>query len=255
MSLRVYADKVEASRAAAAAGARRVREALSVNGHASVIVATGASQFDMLTALAATPGIDWRAVTLFHLDEYVGLPESHPASFRKYIRERFVARLPAAPAAVHYVDGSAADPKQVCAVLGQVISRSPVDVAFIGVGENGHIAFNDPPADFDTEEPYLVVTLDEACRRQQLGEGWFPTLADVPQRAISMSVRQILKSKVIINTVPDARKATAVRDAVEGPLSPCCPASALRLHRTCETFLDRGSASLLTPLAAELARV
>jgi glucosamine-6-phosphate deaminase len=254
MILRVFADKAACGRAAAAAGARRIREAVAAEGRAVIVVATGASQIDMLDALVATPGIDWRAVTVFHLDEYIGLPETHPASFRKYVRERFVARLPAAPAAVHYVDGSAGDPERTCAVLGKAIRRSPVDVAFIGIGENGHIAFNDPPADFDTDSPFLVVTLDAACRRQQLGEGWFPALADVPRRAISMSVRQILKSRTIVNTVPDERKAKAVRDAVEGPLAPECPASALRLHRACETFLDNASASLLSPLARDMAR-
>ena len=182
----------------------------------------------------------------------MGLDESHPASFRKYIKERFVANLPAPLKAAYFVNGSAADPKQACAELGETIAKHPIDVAFIGIGENGHIAFNDPPADFDTEEAYLVVDLDDVCRKQQLGEGWFPTFDDVPKQAISMSVRQIMKSACIINTVPDARKAYAVRITIEGELCPAHPASVIRLHPDCHTFCDKDSAADLSPLAKDL---
>ena len=245
MKVRIFDEKVSLGNAAAAAGAEKIRAALRERGTANIILATGASQFEMLSALLREPGINWNQVRIFHLDEYIGLPIDHPAGFRKYLWKRFVSQLPVPPAAFYPVDGSADDPAAACAELGAVISRYPIDVAFIGIGENGHIAFNDPPADFETETPYLVITLDEKCRRQQLGEGWFPTLEDVPERAISMSVRQILKSRAIINTVPDLRKAEAVRDALEGELTNRCPASILRTHADVTTFLDRDSASLL----------
>src|SRR5512133_3645293 len=189
---------------AALKGADILRDAIRNKGEATIIVATGASQFEMLEALVKEK-IDWTKVTVFHLDEYIGLPETHPASFRKYLKERFAANVPGL-AAFHYVNGEAADPGAECRRLGDLIRQHPSDVACIGIGVNGHLAFNDPPADFETEEPYLVVNLDEACRRQQLGEGWFPTLDDVPRQAISMSIQQILKSARIVCTVPDRRK-------------------------------------------------
>lgn len=245
MKVRIFDDKVTLGKAAAAAGAEKIRTALRNRGRANIILATGASQFEMLAALLEEPGIDWSRIRIFHLDEYIGLPADHPAGFRNYLWKRFVSKLPVPPAAFYPVDGSAADPEKVCAELGEIIRRHPVDVAFIGIGENGHIAFNDPPADFETETPYLIIRLDEKCRRQQLGEGWFPTLESVPERAISMGVRQILKSAAIINTVPDRRKAEAVRGALEGELTNRCPASILRTHADVTTFLDRDSAALL----------
>ncbi len=251
MSLSIYVDKVACGVAAAKFGAGKIRAALASQGECRIIVATGASQFEMLTQLAKEPGIDWGKVTIFHLDEYVGLPESHPASFRKYIKERFVAKLPMAPFEANYVPGDAPDLPAAIARLGAHLQEKPVDVSFIGIGENGHIAFNDPPADFDTEEPYLIVNLDEVCRRQQLGEGWFPTLDDVPKRAVSMSVRQILKSRCIVNTVPDERKAYAMQITFEGELCPAHPASVIRLHPDCATFCDVPAASRLSRLARE----
>lgn len=245
MNVTILEDKRALGAAAAAAGAEKIRGAIARKGSANVILATGASQFEMLSNLLAEPGIDWSAVSIFHLDEYIGIPVDHPAGFRNYLWTRFVSKLPVPPAAFYPVNGSAADPERECDRLGAVIAAHPVDVAFIGVGENGHIAFNDPPADFETGKPYLVIALDEKCRRQQLGEGWFPTLADVPERAISMSVRQILKSAAIVNTVPDRRKAEAVKGALEGALSNLCPASILRTHPDVTTYLDRESASLL----------
>lgn len=245
MEVRILPDKQILGTEAAACGAEYIRKAIAARGVANIIVATGASQFEMLSALAREKEIDWGKVNIFHLDEYIGLPETHPAGFRKYIRERFIAHLPQKPLSFTPVNGSDPDPEHACAVLGEIIVKHPVDIAFIGIGENGHIAFNDPPADFETEKPYLVITLDEACRRQQLGEGWFPTFDDVPKQAISMSVRQILKSAAIVNTVPDRRKAVAVKGALEGPLTNRCPASILRTHPDCHTFLDLDSASLL----------
>jgi glucosamine-6-phosphate deaminase len=244
MNIQIMPDKQQMGKSAAAAGAKFIRDALAKRGEANIIVATGASQFKMLAALVAEPDIDWSKVTGFHLDEYVGLPISHPASFRGYLWQRFVSKLPLPLRAFHFLDGEAASAAE-CQRVGEIIRRHPIDVAFVGIGENGHLAFNDPPADFDTEEPYLVVNLDDACRRQQLGEGWFPTFDDVPKQALSMSVRQIMKSAAIICTVPDTRKAEAVRNSVEGEVSLNVPASILQRHQQCTLFLDKPAAALL----------
>lgn len=235
----------EAGRAAALRGADAIKSALASRGQAAIILATGASQFDMMAALVEIPGIEWSKVTAFHLDEYIGLPESHPASFRKYLKERFVAKVPDLGRFV-FVEGDAADLEGELARLGDDITRNPIDVAFVGIGENGHLAFNDPPADFATETPFLVVDLDEPCRRQQMGEGWFATLDDVPAQAVSMSIRQIMKSATIICTVPDVRKAEAVRACLEEPVSNLRPASILREHPDTGLYLDADSASLLS---------
>lgn len=230
--------------AAAVCGAALLRETLAKNNEANVIVATGASQFEMLKALLQETDIAWEKVNFFHLDEYVGLPVNHDASFRKYLWNRFHSRLPIPPRSFHYVSGDG-DPDVECRRLGEIISRHPIDICFAGVGENAHLAFNDPPADFETEQAYLVVKLDEACRRQQYGEGWFPTLQDVPEQAISMSIRQILKSRIIIITAPDARKAPAIRDSIKGPVTNTIPSSILQRHADTRFFLDTDSASLL----------
>lgn len=210
-----------------------------------MIVATGASQFEMLAALVKEPDMAWNRINIFHLDEYVGLPITHPASFRKYLWERLHKQLPIPPRSFCYIDAEQ-DAEAECQRLGRLIARCPIAVAFVGIGENGHLAFNDPPADFETETPYIVVQLDEACRRQQWGEGWFTDLESVPDRAISMSIRQIMKSKHLIVTVPDQRKAEAVRNTVEGPVTPNCPASILQRHPSCQLFLDPDSASKLS---------
>lgn len=243
MDIRVHEDKVSLGKAAAAEGSEAIRQALAERGVANVILATGASQFEMLDALVRED-IDWSRITVFHLDEYVGLPVTHGASFRKYLRERVMDRLAVKPSFIE-VAGDAADPVAETERLGALIAQHPVDVCFAGIGENGHLAFNDPPADFDTEAPYLVVNLDDACRRQQLGEGWFPSFDDVPKHAISMGVRQILKSRHIVLSVPDARKAEAVAGAVEGPVTPMCPASILQQHPRTTLHLDTASASRL----------
>ena len=248
-SLNIYATKQDCGIAAGKMGAGKIRAAIAEKGSANIIIATGASQFDMLQTLVKEEGIDWSKVTMFHLDEYVGLPESHPASFRKYIKERFLANLPSPIGAAYFVEGDAPDTQKMCDELGETLKKHPIDVAFIGIGENGHIVFNDPPADFDTEEPYIVVDLDEVCRKQQLGEGWFPTFDDVPKQAVSMAVRQIMKSKTIINTVPDGRKAYAVRITFQGELSNMHPASVVRLHSDCHTFCDADSAAELPEIA------
>ena len=244
MQIIVCETKLELGRQAAECGANALRYAISARGEANLIVATGASQFEMLAELIQGTGIDWGRVTVFHLDEYAGMPITHPASFRKYLKERFVERLPQTLRAFHFINAET-DCAAECRRLGELIAQHPIDVAMVGIGENGHLAFNDPPADFETEEPYLVLQLDEACRRQQLREGWFPTLADVPTQAISMSIRQIMRSREIVVTVPDGRKAEAVLNTVTGPVTPLVPASILQQHSNCTLFLDRDSAALL----------
>ncbi|MEO7242787.1 MAG: glucosamine-6-phosphate deaminase [Variovorax sp.] len=245
MQLRLIEDAGKLGRVAAEFGASVIREALGKRAHATVIVATGASQFAMLQVLVKAPDIDWSRVTVFHLDEYIGLPESHSASFRRYLRERFLAHLPAAPEFIP-VNGDAADLDRELARLNGLLSGRSVDLCFAGIGENAHLAFNDPPADFDIADPYIAVNLDEACRRQQFGEGWFKTMEDVPQRAISMSVQQIMRSQCLILTVPDSRKAAAAKCVIEGPVEPSCPASIVQRHPNCVVFLDRDAASKLT---------
>jgi glucosamine-6-phosphate deaminase len=221
-----------------------IKKAIAEKGQANIILATGTSQFETLQQLLTHTDIDWSKVVMFHLDEYIGLPITAPASFRKYLKERFIEQVPALKA--YYLINGEADPEQECARLGELIKQYPIDMAQVGIGENGHLAFNDPPADFDTEDPYIIVELDEACRRQQFNEGWFATMEDVPKQAISMSVRQILKSKSILCSVPDERKAQAVKDCVELPLSNLHPAGILRTHPDCKLFLDKASASLLS---------
>ena len=243
IEMHLASDKDELGRQAAALGAQAIRDELAHNGTATIIVATGASQFEMLNHLVAADGIDWSKVTAFHLDEYVGLPESHPASFRGYLRERFLAPLAVKPA-FNFVDGEG-DPKAETKRLNALIAGRRIDLCFAGFGENCHLAFNDPPADFETDEPYIVVTLDEACRNQQFGEGWFESLAAVPEQAISMSIHQIMKSELIVLSVPDARKAQAVKDALEGEVTPLHPASILQRHPNTVLFLDPPAASLL----------
>lgn len=225
-------------------GAVLLRAAIEQRGEANLIVATGASQFTVLAALVKQPDIDWSRVTGFHLDEYIGLALSHPASFRGYLKERFVNQL--SLRAFHYIDGEVTPITAECQRLNDLIADKPIDVAFVGIGENGHLAFNDPPADFETTEPYLVVDLDDACRRQQLGEGWFPTFEDVPQQAISMSVHQIMKSAAIVCSVPDERKSIAVRNTIEGPVTPNVPASILQQHAAATIYLDKPAASKLS---------
>jgi glucosamine-6-phosphate deaminase len=241
---KVFPTKKEMARAAAEHAAALLRAAIGERGQVNVVAATGASQFEFLEALTTAKDIDWSQAVFFHLDEYVGMPDTHPASFRRYLKERIVDRVH--PRAFHFVQGDAADVKAEARRVGELLKAHPIDVAFVGIGENGHLAFNDPPADFDAPEPYLVVELDEACRRQQLGEGWFPTLDDVPRRAVSMSVRQILAAHEILGIVPDARKARAVKDCLEGPVTPQHPASILQRHSRTTVYLDDASASLLS---------
>lgn len=232
------------SEAAAACAADALRDAIRERGRARIIAATGASQLAFLAALTKADRIDWLQVEMFHLDEYIGLPLNHPASFRRYLLENVIRK--AGIVRYHLLDGEA-DSQEVMERVGRELQSAPIDIAFVGFGENAHLAFNDPPADFETEAPYLTVNLDEACRRQQVNEGWFAEMSEVPRQAISMSVRQILKAKQILAIVPEARKAGAVKLAIEGELSPMAPASILRIHPAVTVFLDEDSAALLSP--------
>ena len=243
MNVAVFDTRLKLAEAAANEAARIIRQALTDRGQAYLIAATGASQFEFLDELVKQQDIDWARTTFFHLDEYVGLPDTHSASFRRYLRERIVDRV--RPGTFNFINGDNPDPREECKRAGELISRQTIDAAFVGVGENGHLAFNDPPADFETPEPYLVVALDEACRRQQVGEGWFDSLDEVPRQAISMSVQQILKARHVLCVVPDRRKAQAVRDCLELEVSPLHPASILQQHPQVTVFLDTESATLL----------
>jgi glucosamine-6-phosphate deaminase len=244
MIIKVFEEKNALGQVAASYAASLIREAIDSRGLARIVAATGASQFEFLDALTAAPGIDWQNVELFHLDEYIGIPMTHPASFCKYLQERLINKTGIIR---HRLLNGAADPAEVIRNASDAISAAPIDVTFAGIGENGHLAFNDPPADFDTDDPYIIVNLDEPCRQQQVGEGWFANLAAVPTQAISMSIRQILKSRAIVSVVPDARKAQAVKTCFENAVSPMAPASILRTHSNATTYLDKQSAALLKP--------
>lgn len=243
MKLSVHETSDAMAKAAAETAAHILREAIKRKGHATFIAATGMSQFGFLQHLVTAPGIAWERTTMFHLDEYIGFSADHPASFRRYLRERLTSKVPIGT--VHFIEGDAPSLERELGYLNGILAKTAIDVAFVGIGENGHLAFNDPPADFQIETPYIIVNLDEACRRQQFGEGWFKSLEDVPRRAISMSVRQIMKSDHIICTAPERRKAPAVKACLEGEIGPMLPSSILRAHPQCYLFLDRDSASLL----------
>lgn len=244
MVIKIYEDKTSLGRAAAEQAAASLRNAIQESGRARIIAATGASQFEFLDALTTMPAIEWPRVEMFHLDEYVGLPASHPASFRKYLLERLINKTGITK--YHFLDGEGDVPAVIRRVSAE-LTAAPIDIAFVGIGENGHLAFNDPPANFQTEEPYIIVDLDEPCRRQQVGEGWFGNLSEVPKRAMSMSARQILKAREILCVVPDARKAQAVKSCLEGEVRPLAPASILRTHPNTTVFLDKLSSALLGP--------
>ena len=243
MKVEIFDSKMEMGKAAAISAANIIRQALKEREVAYVIAATGASQFEFIDALVLHD-LDWSRTVFFHLDEYVGLPATHPASFRRYLKERIMDRVQLR--AFHFINGEAEDVWGECRRVGRLISQQPIDIAFVGIGENGHLAFNDPPADFETDQPYIVVDLDEACRKQQVGEGWFRSIDEVPAQAISMSIQQILKASSVLCIVPDERKAEAVKTCLELDVSPLRPASILQNHDNATLFLDRESSSLLT---------
>ena len=243
MQVQITDSPIALGKAAGTQAATIIKEAIAAKGEANIILATGASQFETLNTLVGDKTIDWSRVVMFHLDEYIGITETHNASFRKYLKERFLDRVGRLKD-YHLINGKA-NAEQEAADLSDLINDVSIDVALVGIGENGHLAFNDPPADFDIETPYIIVNLDEACRRQQLNEGWFASLEEVPARAISMSIRQIVKSKHIICSVPDKRKAGAVRNCLQNQVSPLYPASILQEHPDCDIYLDKESASFL----------
>jgi glucosamine-6-phosphate deaminase len=243
MLLKVFPDKRSLSQAAAEQAATAIRNAISRQGRARIVAATAASQIDFLEALTEAPSIDWSKVEAFHLDEYIGLPVAHPGSFRKMLLEQLIQKTGISK--YHLLDGDAPDPAAVARRVSKELASSPIDIEFLGIGENGHVAFNDPPANFEMEDPYIIVELDEACRRQQVGEAWFANISQVPRRALSMSVRQVLKAKEILAVVPDERKAQAIRACFAGEISPMAPASILRTHPNATIYLDKNSASLL----------
>jgi glucosamine-6-phosphate deaminase len=239
--VRIFETPIELGVAAADLAAGLLKKAIAEKGFANLILATGASQFLFLENLQKME-IDWKKITVFHLDEYKGLPETHPASFRKYLKERILEAVK--PKMVYYLEGDAADIDSEVKRYEGLLKNHPIDVACIGIGENGHIAFNDPPvADFN--DPFLVkvVQLDEACRRQQFGEGWFPTMNDVPKEALSLTITAIMASKNIVCTVPDERKAEAVKNTLYGEIKTTCPASILRTHLHATLLIDRPAAS------------
>jgi glucosamine-6-phosphate deaminase len=242
--IQIFKTKHEMASAAANHAVASLQRLLERQNTVRLLAATGASQLEFLGRLTSNASLDWRRVELFHLDEYVGLGPDHPASFARYIKERIID--PTGIQRYHLLDGTR-DPRQVAAEMGLEINATPADLAFAGIGENGHLAFNDPPADFETQDAYLVVDLDAACRKQQVGEGWFTSVEQVPKQAISISIPQLLKAKEILCIVPDRRKAPAVKACLEGPMSPMAPASALRVHPNTTIFLDAESASLLNP--------
>lgn len=244
--IKIYENPSELGMYSARLAGKILKETIEGRGEARLILATGTSQFELLRILTNEPGINWSSIQVFHLDEYLGISRDHPASFRRYLYDRFISHLPIGE--FHEIKGDAQEPLEECLRLNKIIQSAPVDLALIGIGENGHIAFNDPPANFTTNEPYIIVDLDLACRTQQVGEGWFSSIDDVPQKAITMSVSQIMLSKKIICTVPDSRKARAVKEAIEGPVTPDCPASILQNHPNCHILLDKAAASLLTTI-------
>ncbi len=243
MKVIIKEDKVEVGKEAASIAYDTIAKAIEEKGEANIIAATGASQFEFFESLTSMSGLDWSKVRMFHLDEYVGISIEHPASFRKYLKERFIDKTGIKE--YYFLDGDVENLEKEVGRLNNIISKHKIDIAFVGIGENGHLAFNDPPADFEEEKPYIVVALDEKCKKQQMGEGWFKTIDDVPKQAISMSVKQIMKSEIILCTVPDRRKAEAVHLCMDGEISPQYPASILRDHKECYLILDKGSASLL----------
>ena len=244
--MKIHVDKTKkaASKKAAQKAISILNQAIEEKGSAAFVMATGNSQLDFVEALVESEDIDWSKTKMFHLDEYIGIPQTHRASFRKYLKERFIDKVDIGE--VNLIDGNTEDPEAECKRLNKIIEKEEIDIAFVGIGENGHLAFNDPPADFETEEPFIIVDLDEKCRKQQVGEGWFDTIDDVPEQAISMSIKQILKSNFIINTVPNERKAPAVKECfADWKVSPEAPASVLKIHDQVDTYLDEQSASLL----------
>jgi len=246
MKINIYSNKKETSKEAALQAASILNKAICQKGTATFVIATGVSQLDFIEHLITEGNVDWSKTRMFHLDEYIGLPETHPASFRKYLKEKFISKVGRIKES-NLINGDAVDPQKECDRLNRILQNEIVDIAFVGVGENGHLAFNDPPANFEIEDPFIVVNLTKSCRKQQVGEAWFNSIKDVPQKAISMSIKQIMKAKNIICTIPGERKAQAVKDCFgTDNISPMYPSSVLKKHKNCFVFLDFDSAKYLS---------
>ena len=244
LDVRVHRTQAELAADAATIARQHLSDTLAANGRASVILATGNSQIQFLEALITLGGIDWSRVTLFHMDEYLGLDANHPASFRRYMRERVEARL--RPGKFNYIEGDTAQPLDECARYSALLAARRIDLCCLGIGENGHLAFNDPPvADFSDPHRVKLVKLDEACRLQQVGEGHFPNLQGVPQYAFTLTIPMLCSASRMLCIVPERRKAQAVKDSLQGPIHTACPGSFLRRQKHCTLFLDGDSAALL----------
>lgn len=245
LQIAIYPDPKEMGVAAAVFVAQKLNKTIEKNGNANLILATGASQFSFLEALQEK-NIDWKKITVFHLDEYKGISDRHPASFRNYLKKRILDAV--SPKKIYFLNGDAKDLEREMNDYADALKTNPIDIACIGIGENGHIAFNDPPvADFNDPKLVKSVTLDAACRKQQLGEGWFPTLEEVPKEALTLTITAIMACKTISCVVPDARKADAVYASLYGEINTQCPASILRTHPHTKLFLDEASAAKITP--------
>ncbi|MFW9945245.1 MAG: glucosamine-6-phosphate deaminase [Candidatus Odinarchaeota archaeon] len=245
VSIKIFQTKQEMGEAAAKMAAKILQHVLQLKKKACFVAATGTSQFEFLDALCKYDEINWKKTEMFHLDEYLGLPANHPASFRNYLKKRLVDKVK--PGKVFFIQGDTSNPKNECKRISNLISKRCIDLTFVGIGENGHLAFNDPPADFKTKEPYIVVNLDTKCRIQQLNERWFENIENVPKRAITMSINEIMRAKNIICICPDKRKAEAVRNCLsdKAKISPKNPASILKNHPRVMCYLDKFSSSLL----------
>jgi glucosamine-6-phosphate deaminase len=244
LAVRVYRTQSDLAGDAAAIAQRHLQETLARQGAASVILATGNSQLQFLEALVALGGMDWSRITLFHMDEYLGIDADHPASFRRYLRDRVESRVK--PRQFQYLEGNALLPLKECERYAKLLAAQPIDLCCLGIGENGHLAFNDPPvADFNDPHPVKLVMLDEVCRRQQVGEGHFPNLEAVPQYAFTLTIPTLCSARRMLCIVPEARKAQAVKNTLCGPIRPACPASFLRRQSHCTLFLDSDSAGML----------
>ena len=245
--MRVYSSKSQMGKAAASDAAELMRDAISRQGHVRIIVATGNSQTDFIKALTTDENLDWKMVEVFHMDEYVGMSSSHPASFAHWLETRVTAVVH--PGMVHYVRGNSSELEAETRRYGALLTSGTIDLCFLGIGENGHIAFNDPhTADFGDPLPVKRVTLDTKCRLQQVGEGHFPSLEAVPKEAITLTCPMLMSARNLICCVPESRKAEAVRNALEGPLSEQCPASLIITHPRTTIYLDPESAALLNAL-------
>jgi glucosamine-6-phosphate deaminase len=244
MIINISADALELGQHAAVLAAAKINGAIAEKGEARIMVSTGSSQFETLQSLLKEK-VDWGKVDVFHLDEYIGLPVSHPASFRKYLYDRFINHIKVQ--SFHSVDVEGDIDKKI-ASLTREIRKNPIDLGLIGIGVNGHIAFNDPPADFSTREAYIIVNLDDVCRMQQVNEGWFASAGEVPAQAVSMTPWQIMQCKTIISCVPHKVKATAVKNTLINKLTEIVPASLLKQHTDFHLYIDKNSASEIIPI-------